>query len=71
MTSSHLLEGLPGKTPRVGLTGAGQARYRQIRTAIGEITERLYGDLPAADLAIAGRVLATITARANEELART
>jgi len=30
--------------------------------------ERLWGDLPAEDLATAGRVLSIVTARANAEL---
>lgn len=69
LTASQLLEALPGEGSRVGLTDAGQARYRQIRSAIDEITARLYGDLPADDLATAGRVLTIVTARANAELA--
>ena len=69
LTASRLMESVPGEDSRVGLTDAGQARYQQIRTAIGEITARLYGDLPADDLATTGRVLTTITARANAELA--
>ncbi len=69
LTASRLMESVPGEDSRVGLTDAGQARYQQIRTAIGEITARLYGDLPAGDLATTGRVLTTITARANAELA--
>jgi DNA-binding MarR family transcriptional regulator len=64
-----LLEPLPGDRSHVRLTDAGQARYRQIRTAIDEITARLYRDLPAEDLATAGRVLTFITGRANAELA--
>jgi hypothetical protein len=71
LTASRLLQGLPGEGSRVGLTDAGQVRYRQLRTAIDQITARLYGDLPADDLATAGRVLAVITARANTELAGT
>ena len=39
--------------------------------AIDQITTRLYGDLPADDLATAGRVLTVITARTNAELAGT
>lgn len=42
----------------------------RVRNATREITERLWGDLPAEDLAIAGRVLSIITERANAELAR-
>jgi hypothetical protein len=71
LTASRLLKALPGEGSRVGLTDAGQARYRQLRTAIDELTARLYGDLPADDLATAGRVLSVITARANAELAGT
>ena len=69
LTASHLMEPVPGEDSRVGLTDAGQERYKEIRTAIGEISARLYGDLPPDDLETAGRVLATITARANAELA--
>jgi hypothetical protein len=52
-------------------TEHGEAQWRRIRAAVGEITERLWGDLPAADLATAGRVLATILTRANTLLAET
>jgi hypothetical protein len=52
-------------------TEYGEAQWRRIRAAVGEITERLWGDLPAADLATAGRVLATILTRANTLLAET
>jgi DNA-binding MarR family transcriptional regulator len=55
--------------PRVCLTEAGQARYREIRAALDEITARLFGDFPPEDLATAGRVLSIVTARANAELA--
>ena len=44
--------------------------FARVRKATGEITERLWGDLPAEDLAVAGRVLSIITKRANAELAR-
>ena len=62
------LEALPGTGSRVGLTPPGQAphRYREIRAAVDRVTARLYGDIPPAELATAGRVLALITARANE-----
>jgi hypothetical protein len=50
-------------------TDAGQQLHRQIRTAVSQITQRLWGDLPAEDLATAGRVLSTVLARANAELA--
>ena len=60
--------GLARADSRVTLTEAGQARYTGIRTALEEITARLF-DFPAEDLATAGRVLAILTARANAELA--
>jgi len=52
------------------LAGAGQASYRQVRARVEEITAYVF-DLPADDLAAAGQVLATITARANTVLANT
>jgi hypothetical protein len=55
---------------QVTLTEVGQASYNQVRSRVGEITDHLF-DLPAQDLATAGRVLATITARANAVLANT
>lgn len=44
--------------------------FVRVRNATQEITERLWGDLSAEDLATAGRVLSIITERANAELAR-
>ncbi|MEQ4303456.1 hypothetical protein ABNF97_19065 [Plantactinospora sp. B6F1] len=54
---------------RVQVTDEGQARWTQVRTAIGPITQRLWGDLPAEDLATAGRVLGVVLDRANAALA--
>jgi hypothetical protein len=51
------------------VTDAGQQLHGQIRSAVTEITQRLWGDLPSEDLATAGRVLTTVLARANAELA--
>lgn len=53
----------------VELTDTGQRLHTRIRTAVTQITQRLWGDLPAEDLATAGRVLSTVLARANAELA--
>ncbi len=69
LAAADLIQALPGPESRLRLTAAGQARYDQIRAAVDEVTARLYGDIPAADLAIAGRVLTLVTARANAELA--
>jgi hypothetical protein len=68
LTASNLLA---VDEAHIALTDAGQARYDEIRAALDEVTARLYGDLPAEDLATAGRVLTTVTTRANAELART
>jgi DNA-binding MarR family transcriptional regulator len=54
----------------VRLTVAGTGVFGQIRGAVTELTQRLWGDLPAEDLATAGRVLSIVTERANAELAR-
>ena len=53
----------------VQLTEAGRQLVSRIRGQVGQITQRLWGDLPPEDLQIAGRVLGIITARANAELA--
>ncbi|HYU66333.1 MAG TPA: hypothetical protein VEK09_06235, partial [Jatrophihabitantaceae bacterium] len=55
--------------PAVELTADGIALHRRIRAGIDQITERLYGDLPQDDLVTTGRILATVTQRANAVLA--
>jgi DNA-binding MarR family transcriptional regulator len=59
--------GLVRTTPdeAVEPTECGEALWRAVRAAVGEVTERLWGDLPEADLATAGRVLETVLTRAN------
>ncbi len=49
-------------------TARGEELAARVRAGIATLTDRLYGDLPADDLATAGRVLAVVTARANEAL---
>jgi hypothetical protein len=61
---------ITGEAPAVTATGAARQLYRRISAANTQIVQRLWGDLPAGDLATAGRVLAIITERANAELAR-
>ena len=61
---------ITGVAPAVTATGAARQLHSRISAAITQITQRLWGDLPAGDLATAGRVLAIITERANAELAR-
>lgn len=49
----------------VAATEAGAHVHARIRGTVGEITHRLWGDLPADDLEITGRTLRTILERAN------
>ena len=58
-----------GDPVSLALTSAGKTRFRSIRHGIGQIAERLYGDLPPEDLATTHRILAIVTERANAELA--
>lgn len=58
-----------GEGAKLALTAAGAARFGQIQGGISQVTARLYGGLPEADLATARHVLATVTERANAELA--
>ncbi|WP_189045656.1 MarR family winged helix-turn-helix transcriptional regulator [Micromonospora sonchi] len=57
-----------GGDGRVQVTDEGQERWTHVRTAIRPITQRLWGDLPAEDLATAGRVLGIVLDRANAVL---
>jgi hypothetical protein len=61
---------ITGDARAVTVTGAAHQLHSRISAAVAEITQRLWGDLPARDRATAGRVLAIITERANAELAR-
>lgn len=66
LTAAQLLQA--DADQHVRLTQTGQARYREIRAAIEEITSRVF-DFPAEDLATAGRVLTVVASRASTELA--
>jgi hypothetical protein len=68
LASAGLLQVGDGENSPVQVTDVGHQLHGRIRSAITPITERLWGDLPAEDLATAGRVLSTILARANAEL---
>jgi hypothetical protein len=61
---------ITGEPPAVTATAAARQLHSRISAANTQIVRRLWGDLPAGDLATAGRVLAIITERANAELAR-
>jgi DNA-binding MarR family transcriptional regulator len=70
LTAAQLLvvRDLTGSPVRV--TDAGSQLYARIRSAVVDVTDRMWGDLPTEDLAAAGRVLTTVLERANAELAR-
>ena len=53
---------------QVTLTDLGRASHGRVLARVEEITDYVF-DLPAEDLAAAGRVLATVRARANSVLA--
>lgn len=69
LVSAGLLAELPGDGQRLTLTAAGRELRRTTSAGTAEIAARLYADLPAEDLAAAGRVLSVVTARANALLA--
>lgn len=68
LVDGELLAELPGD--RVEVTQAGRDMVAQVRAASGKILGAAYGAVSAEELAIAARVLVTITARMSEELAR-
>jgi DNA-binding MarR family transcriptional regulator len=69
LAAARLVQTGGGDEPQVTLTDAGQQLQARIRGAVTQITERMWGDLPAGDLVTAGRVLSVVLARANAELA--
>jgi DNA-binding MarR family transcriptional regulator len=69
LAAARLVQPGGGDEPQVTLTDAGQQLQARIRGAVTQITERMWGDLPAGDLVTAGRVLSVVLARANAELA--
>jgi hypothetical protein len=60
--------GLVAAEGAVAFTDAGREAHQRIRGAVEEITASLF-DFPSEDLAVAGRVLSILTARANALLA--
>lgn len=69
LADAQLLQA-PGDGTPVTATEAGRRVHSRIRLSTTEITQRLWSDLPAQDLATAGRVLSILTDRANAELER-
>ncbi|MFJ8106024.1 MarR family transcriptional regulator [Streptomyces sp. NPDC096132] len=60
---------LAAEGPRVRATDAGRELFALVGAETGEISARMYAGIPAEDLAVAGRVLALVTERADAELA--
>lgn len=50
------------------LTASARELQDRVGSAVAETTARLWGDLPEAELAMAGQVLRTVLGRANAEL---
>jgi DNA-binding MarR family transcriptional regulator len=70
LTTRELVTPPDGAAARVTLTTSGDALVRCLRQDIAQITERLYGDLPANDLTTTQRVLGIVAERADMELRR-
>lgn len=68
LTAKKLLEEDPTETSRLRFTDAGRKVDATTSAESAEIAARLYADIPAEDLATAGRVLTLVTERANAEL---
>jgi DNA-binding MarR family transcriptional regulator len=69
LAAKGLVQTAPEPGSAVALTQAGRQLLRGVQKQTAEITERLWGDLPAADLEVAGRVLRTVLGRAEAEAA--
>ncbi|MFI6263504.1 MarR family winged helix-turn-helix transcriptional regulator [Micromonospora sp. NPDC051006] len=69
LTDAGLLGRAPAGGSGLALTDPGRAVQRRVAEAVTAITTRLYGDIPADDLAVAGRVLTLVRQRADAELA--
>ncbi|MFI9562665.1 MarR family transcriptional regulator [Streptomyces rishiriensis] len=69
LAAARLLEEDPAQASRIRPTDAGRRLYRSTTAETAEISARLYAGVPAGELAVAGRVLALVTERANAELA--
>jgi DNA-binding MarR family transcriptional regulator len=68
LTAKGLVDAVAGTASALGLTEAGQKFLGRVRRQVADTAERLWGDLPAADLDTTGQVLGTILERAETEL---
>jgi hypothetical protein len=68
LAAKGLVKAAPEPGYSVALTETGQQLIGSVRTQVDDVTQRLWGDLPAADLEVAGRVLRTVLERAETQL---
>jgi len=68
LAARGLVQAPPQPGSAVTLSAAGQQFVGRIRTQTSQITQRLWGDLPAADMQVASQVLSTVLERAQAEL---
>jgi hypothetical protein len=68
LSGAGLIQAVEEPPAHVTATAAGRRLHGKIGGAVAEVTQRLWGDLAADDLAVAARVLDTILARAHAEL---
>jgi DNA-binding MarR family transcriptional regulator len=68
VTKGLLEASAAGDGSAVALTAGGRRLIDDVRERTASITQRLWGDLPDADLDVAARVLATVLERAEAEL---
>ncbi len=69
LAARGLLSPAPGDRPGLTLTEAGQQFVSQVQGWAGELTQRLWGNLPDSDMEIARRVLGIVLERGEAELA--
>ncbi len=70
LISASLMEEFPGADDQVAVTGEGRTLLTTLRSKVTELVSPAYGAITPEDLGTAARVLTTITARLNEELAK-
>ncbi|WP_149823848.1 MarR family transcriptional regulator [Streptomyces tailanensis] len=69
LLSAKLVEPDPAQPSRLRITAAGRELHTRATAETAPVSARIYAGIPAEDLAVAGRVLALVTERANAELA--
>jgi DNA-binding MarR family transcriptional regulator len=68
LAGAGLLAAPAERSGQITVTDAGRQLHARVQSAVVEVTNRLWGDLPADELTSAARVLNTVLARANDEL---